>query len=284
MHSPNQILGLLHGFYGLGGVVSPLVATTMITKGGLKWYTFYYIMIGLAVAEIGTAMSAFWTETGKVYRERNGREDDSAMDVESGAGTKETGRTREALRNRIVWICAVFLLIYVGIEVALGGWTTEYMFVIRHAGPFPAGMTSTGFWLGITLGRVVLGFVTPLIGEKFAILIYLAIGLGGHLIFWLVPNFIVSAVGVAIEGFFLGPMFPAAVVAATKLLPKHLHVSGIGFAAALGAAGACILPFAVGAIAQAKGVQVLMPIVLSMLVLDAAVWSLLPGLRREIRG
>ena len=41
-----------------------------------------------------------------------------------------------------------------------------------------------------------------------------------------------------------------------------------------------MLPFAVGAIAQAKGVQVLMPIVLAMLVADAAVWAFLPGVRR----
>ncbi|KAF5017057.1 hypothetical protein F66182_11072 [Fusarium sp. NRRL 66182] len=65
-----------------------------------------------------------------------------------------------------------------------------------------------------------------------------------ELIFWLIPQFYVSAVAIAIEGFFLGPLFPAAVVAATKLLPKHLHVTAIGFAAALGGAGAAVFPFA----------------------------------------
>jgi fucose permease len=76
-------------------------------------------------------------------------------------------------------------------------------------------------------------------------------------------------------------MFPAAVIAATKLLPKHLHVSAIGFAAAFGSGGACVLPFAVGAIAQAKGVQVLQPIVLAMLVVCMGLWVLLPSLPRE---
>lgn len=42
----------------------------------------------------------------------------------------------------------------------------------------------------------------------------------------------------------------------TKLLPKRLHVAAVGFAAAVGASGATILPFAVGAIAQRKGVTV----------------------------
>lgn len=91
------------------------------------------------------------------------------------------------------------------------------------------------------------------------------------------PSATASFLAVSLEGFFLGPLFPAAVVAATKLLPPRLHVAGVGFAAALGATGACVLPFAVGAIAQVKGVQVLMPIVLAFLVADVAVWSALPG-------
>ena len=113
--------------------------------------------------------------------------------------------------------------------------------------------------------------------------IYLGLATALHLIFYLVPVLGVSFAAVALVGFFLGPMFPAAVVAATKLLPPHLHVAGIGFAAAFGSAGACVLPFAVGAIAQAKGVQVLMPIVLACLVADAATWSLLPGLGKPKR-
>ena len=102
-----------------------------------------------------------------------------------------------------------------------------------------------------------------------------------QLIFWLVPNFFVSAVAVSFIGFFVGPLFPAAIVASTKRLPQHLHVAGLGFAIASGAGGACALPFAVGAIAQAKGVQVLMPIVLAMFVADLGVWMWLPNIQRQ---
>ena len=46
MANANEVLGFLHGFYGLGAVLSPLIATTMITKGQrLPWYTFYYVMV-----------------------------------------------------------------------------------------------------------------------------------------------------------------------------------------------------------------------------------------------
>lgn len=41
----NEVLGFLHGFYGLGAVLSPLIATTMVTKSGFQWYAFYYVMV-----------------------------------------------------------------------------------------------------------------------------------------------------------------------------------------------------------------------------------------------
>ena len=108
---------------------------------------------------------------------------------------------------------------------------------IRHGQPFQSGLTATGFWLGITCGRVVLGFITPIFGERISVSSYLALAVGFELIFWLVPNFISSAVTVSFVGFFLGPMFPAAVIVVTKLLPKQMHVSALGFATGLGGVG-----------------------------------------------
>ena len=119
--------------------------------------------------------------------------------------------------------------------------------------------------------------MTGKLGEKVAIAAYLLICMGLELCFWLIPSFVASAVFAAWLGFFLGPLFPAAIVVATKLLPSRLHVSAIGFAAAFGGGGAAVLPFAVGAIAQAKGVKVLQPIVLALLVLILALWCILPG-------
>ncbi|MCJ1311950.1 hypothetical protein MMC25_005624 [Agyrium rufum] len=274
MQRANEILGFLHGAYGLGAVLSPLIATTMITKDDAPWWQFYYIMVSVGASEAVLAIMVFWGETGAKYRREN-----PIMESEGNSN-----RTKEALLNRTVWICAAFLFVYVGIEVAIGGWIVVFMRKIRGVSPFAAGMAETGFWVGITVGRLILGFVTGHIGEKLAILTYAVAALGLHLILYLVPVAGVSFATVALEGFFLGPFFPAAVVATTKLLPAHLHVSGVGFAAAMGAAGACILPFVVGAIANAKGVQVLMPIVLAALAVDGAVWALLPGQEGHRKG
>lgn len=155
------------------------------------------------------------------------------------------------------------------------------MIRVRHAQPFPSGMTATGFWLGLTAGRLSLGFITPKIGEGLAIIIYILSAIGLELVIWLVPQFYVSAIAIALVGFFIGPLFPSGVVAATKLLPSELHVAAIGFSAALGGGGAAVLPFAVGAIAQAKGVQTLQPIVLALLVMLLAIWLTLPKIPKH---
>lgn len=136
-------------------------------------------------------------------------------------------------------------------------------------------MTETGFWLGVTVGRFVLGFVSPRIGEKLSIAVYILFAIALELIFWLVPQFIVSAIAVSLVGFFIGTIFPGVVVVATRLLPKDLHVAAIGFAAAFSMGGGAVFPFMIGAIAQAKGVTVLQPILLAMLAVALGIWSLL---------
>lgn len=160
MKNPNEVLGVLHGFYGLGATLSPLIATTMVTKANLQWYTFYYVMLGAAGIELVAAITAFWTDTGSIYRKANPRT------------KEETGsRMRVALNNRVTWVCAVFLLVCVGIEVAISGWVVVFMMKVRHAAPFAAGMGETGYWLGLTVGRVVLGFVTGRLGEMTAVFV-----------------------------------------------------------------------------------------------------------------
>ncbi|KAK2688114.1 hypothetical protein QWA68_012966 [Fusarium oxysporum] len=73
-----------------------------------------------------------------------------------------------------------------------------------------------------------------------------------------------------------GPMYPVAIVLIPKVTPRSLHVGTIGFAASFGGSDGAILPFAVGAIAQGKGVQTLQPIVLAISVVLGCLWLLLP--------
>ena len=186
---------------------------------------------------------------------------------------------------------------------------------VRGSSPFAGGAAATGFWGGMTAGRLFLSILTSRLGESKSMLLYLGLAITFELTFWLIPNLVVTAVSVALLGFFLGmtnqtsslhllsflfppfsrphsiacpetsisgPMFPTAVVLITKVLPRRLHVGTIGFATAFGGSGGAILPFVVGAIAQAKGVETIQPIILATFVVLAVLWGALP--HREPQG
>ena len=131
MKSTNEVLGLLHASYGLGATISPLIITAMLETYHLPWWTYYYIMISVTIVNIIANTSvrmkqdrhqrldlfpilmhhqAFWAESGKEFRRKN-----------AGGEGDDKGRNRQAVRTKITWICAGFLLFYVGTEVSLGG-------------------------------------------------------------------------------------------------------------------------------------------------------------------
>ncbi|RYP57045.1 hypothetical protein DL769_009733 [Monosporascus sp. CRB-8-3] len=271
MVNANALMGLLHAFYGLGATISPTVATNII-GAGLGWWTFYWTLVGAAALELACA-AFFWAEDAQQFRIKNPK-------------TSSTGksRTSEAIRNKVTWMIALFLFVYMGVEVSVGGWIVDFMMHERGGSQTSSGYVATGFWAGVTIGRLALGLVNEWLGERLAISFYLTISVGIQLIFWLVPSFVLSAVMVALLGFFTGPLFPGAIVVEAKLLPKHLHTPGIGFASAFAGGGGAILPFVAGAIAGPHGVNTLQPFVLALLIAITIFWMLLPRQKKATAG
>lgn len=40
----------------------------------------------------------------------------------------------------------------------------DFMIHVRHGGEYESGLIPTGFWAGVTVGRIVLGFVNEYLG------------------------------------------------------------------------------------------------------------------------
>ena len=95
------------------------------------------------------------------------------------------------------------------------------------------------------------------------------------------PNQIASAVAVAFAGYLLGPVYPAAIVVISRLLPKRLQLTGLSFVATVAKFGACVVPFIVGAAAQEKGITVLHPVMLAILGAMVVLWCLMPRQTRQ---
>lgn len=79
---------------------------------------------------------------------------------------------------------------------------------MRNGDPSKVGYVASGFWGGLTLGRLVLADISHRLGERRMVFAYIILALIAQLIFTLVPNIIANAVMISLLGFFLGPLFP----------------------------------------------------------------------------
>jgi fucose permease len=269
MEDSSQLMGILHGFYGLGAALAPLTATSLITHRGWHWYQYYYVMAGGSIIEILTLTTAFWSARGSPVT----KEHHSDRVAISWWKTLRASPTIQSLSYGATWIICLFIFLYAGVEITFGGWVFTFLVRERAVPPFSAGIANFVYWAGLTVGRVLLGFVTSYLKiGKYTVLVYVTACITFHITFWLVEEFRVSVVAVALLGFFLGPLFPEAVIAFADILPKHLHISGIGIAVALGSAGGCVFPFITGALAKLVGLQILQPMVLLILLLCLSSW------------
>lgn len=297
LNNENEILGLLHGSYGLGGILAPTIETMLIARG-YKWNSFYYVISFAAIISLLNSVFFFQDETAEHYRlsleiDHNTKPTIAENEYELGQVNGEyeqlnNGSTNnpvnqpaasplsQVIRSQVIWLFSIVLFFYVGTEVTLGGWVTTFMIKIRNGDPERMGYVATGFWVGITLGRIVLGFVGGKIKrEQFMTTVYMLLSILSFSFFWLIPNLVVSAISISLAGFFMGPLFPTIMIVFMQKTPKKLQVLGIGFSTAFGGIGAALMPFADGLLSSYIGPKVLGPFGFIMLVLMASFWSIL---------
>jgi len=142
------------------------------------------------------------------------------------------------------------------------------------------GYTATGFWLGITVGRMIMGHTpTGKLGQKRIVYIYLLLTLVLYLLFWLIPSIVASSVAIALVGICLGPIYPCTMNVLSKLIDdRELLVAVVGVVGALGSTGGAIAPFTTGLLAQSKGVWVLQPVILTLVAGMIVTWWFLPNI------
>ncbi|RDB30820.1 Bypass of stop codon protein 6 [Hypsizygus marmoreus] len=263
-------MGFLHAAYGAGALSAPLVATQFAQ---LRHWSFHFLVsLGLAITNTAILIT--------VFRFRG--QDECLQDI--GQSVPEEGNTestfRQILHHKSVHLLAFFILVYVGVEVTIGGWIVTFIIEERHGGP-SSGYISAGFFGGLMVGRVLLLWVNKKVGEHRAIFIYAVLAIGLELIVWLVPSLIGDAVAVSLVGVLLGPMYPITMNHAGRVLPRWILTGSIGWIAGFGQAGSALLPFMTGALSSKFGIRSLQPLLVAMMGLMIVMWALVPrGPRR----
>lgn len=183
------------------------------------------------------------------------------------------------LRFSATWWCAAYFLADVGVETAISGWVVSFMLRSRAATPYLAGLSSSGFWAGMAVGRLVLGPLTDRIGVRKATALYFAMAVLVETLFATLSYAVVSVVLMIVLGFLMGPLFPSGVIVLTQLLPKELHVAAVSFVASLGQVGGALLPFGIGAVVEGLGIGVFRFAILVQSVLAMMLWLAFAKLR-----
>ncbi|KAF2103643.1 putative MFS efflux transporter [Rhizodiscina lignyota] len=273
-----SLLGYGHGFYGIGGLVAPLIATAMISAG-TRWSFFYFI--SLAIQMLGTIMFS-WAfrghETEPATQFLHAR-DEARLPPENG--TRSSSLLRKALKNKTTLLGALLIFAYQGAEVSISGWVISFLIHYRHGDPTHVGYVTSGFWGGITMGRFLLVGPAQSIGERLYLVVLIAVSAGFQLMVWLLPNVIGDAIAVAVIGLLQGPVYPVANGVFSKLLPRELQISSLGFTSSMGSSGGAVFPFFTGALAQRLGTVVLNPICIGLYVVMEIAWMCLPRVQKR---
>lgn len=253
------LLNYLHAFYGIGALLGPLVASAFLALGWV-WNSIYFIWIGLALLVCIGIGFAF----------PKGEKPPHQEEQKAGGNVLLL-----ALRHRMVWLAALFLLVYVGTEVSLGVWSFSFLIQERQGQVLISGWAVSGYWIGLTLGRLLLGRVARRIGNRRLIEICLG-GVGlGMLFMWVVPQFAMASFALFLTGFCLGPIFPTTVALMSVVLKSRIVPSAIGFLASFGSMGAALLPWIAGNLAQQYGMWILLPYVILLTSIMLVLWIIM---------
>lgn len=249
------LLNYLHAFYGVGALAGPVMAAGLLDRG-LQWNAVYLVLaagavpllVGFALRYPGTGTAA----EDELVRPR---------------------AFRAALRHRGVVLAAVFLAVYVGVEVGIGNWGYSFLTEERGQGALLAGWVVSAYWFGFTAGRFVLNAAAERAGVGPVALIYgclAGVAAGAALV--LLPPAWAPAVGLAVLGFFLGPIFPLTIAVLPGLAPRWLVPTAVGVLVGTSVGGGALFPWVAGAMADRYGLDTLLPYTLGLTALLTLLW------------
>ncbi|KAK3378620.1 major facilitator superfamily domain-containing protein [Lasiosphaeria ovina] len=276
-------LGLMHGGYGIGGTVGPLIANALVSAARVSWSRYYLLPLGLTLFNAFFSAYVFWGYDADGVQQQpvplvaTQAEGTTTAPSKTPAKRIDLAGMFSAMSSRVVLLGALFIFAYQGAEVSISGWVISFLIETRGGEQGSVGYVTAGFWAGITLGRFLLSAPAHRVGEKRFVYGVVAGAAALELVVWLVPNVVGSAVAVALVGLLLGPVYPCSAAVFMRMMSKHERVSGMSVISAFGSSGGAVAPFTTGILAQAVGPFVLHPIAIALFAGMMGCWYGLPN-------
>lgn len=249
-----RLLNWLHGCFGLGATVGPLILTALFAAGFV--WRWGYVLAG--VIQLAVAVMLLLTLTRWKLHSSQG----SSSEPVRAASPLQT------LRMPMVLLGIVTFLVYAGLEVATGQWSFSLFTEGRAIPVTTAGVWVSLYWGSFTVGRFFFGALGDRLGVTNLVRSMLALAGVGAAMLWVAPLPMFNFLGLIVIGFALAPVFPLLISVTPQLVGPRHTANAIGFQVGAASLGIAVLPWMAGVLVEQGGVH---QIALAVAGLDAPV-------------
>ena len=253
-----RLLNLLHGFYGIGTALGPLIVTAAILTG--SWRPAYLF---LAALDLGAA--ALWVLQNRRVPPPGAVRAPSGTDT--GQGADVTDPAAAWSRRRLVSVLALGLIVffvYTGLEVSAGQWETSYLRGHLNMSASSAGLASFGYWGALTAVRIGLALPARPVPPRRVIGWGLAVSVVAAALIWWQPDTAVTVAGFVILGAALAGVFPALIAITPRRIGERRAQHAIAWQVGAAAAGGSGISALLGLLIDTNSLAILGPALLAL--------------------
>lgn len=247
LHYESRHMSWLHCFWGVGTIVSPYIMSYALVN--TTWMNGYRIVsyLQFTIAMVLVLALPLW----KVNQ--------SADAIEEN--TKALG-LRNALKIKGVPSLLLGFFAYCAAEATAMLWASSYLEETIHASKEDAAAFGALFFIGITVGRFLSGFISDKVGDNRMIRLGIAIAFCG-VICIVVPVKLVALVGFVVIGLGCAPIYPCIIHSTPNNFGAENSQGIIGIQMASAYVGSTFVPPIFGLISNHVSIR-LMPVYLGL--------------------
>ena len=256
LHYESRHMSWLHCMWGIGAAGGPYIMGFALT-GGMSWNAGYRIVSILQV--ILTLILVFslplWKKRPQTVESRGQETEAKSLSL------KEIIRIPGAKEVFICFFC------YCALEQTTGLWASSYLHLFKGVPSETAAAFASMFYIGITAGRALSGFLTMKLNDVRMICLGCWMIGAGVLILLLPFDSRVSLAGFIIVGLGCAPVYPCIIHSTPEHFGAERSQAIIGVQMACAYMGSCLMPPLFGLIANHIAVSLLPVYLLALLVL-----------------
>ena len=252
LHYESRHMSWLHCMWGVGATLGPYIMGYTLT-GGQSWNAGYrYIgIIQVFLTAILLLSLPLWLKRTAV----NGGETDADTSVDKKSGKALSLREIFSIPGaKEVMLC---FFCYCALEQTTGLWASSYLNIYRGISPETAARYAALFYIGITIGRAISGFITMKLNDKQMIRMGQVIITIGLVMMLLPFSQNLSLFGLIVIGLGCAPIYPCIIHSTPAHFGADRSQAIIGVQMACAYIGTCLMPPVFGLIANYISVALL---------------------------